>query len=127
MANNTEKILNNPLVMIFAVILAILIIFSLRQSQEKALISKENLSSSQKYLDQLSDRVQQKKNNLDLINDDLYKEKIQRNELLKQRPGEIILQVPINNEQDLQQSETNRPTTNEKKNSYWQLWRQLLF
>jgi len=125
--NILEKILNHTLIKVFALILTLLIIFSLRQSQKKALISKENLVASHDYVDNKAVKVEQDEQNLNLISDDLYIEKSFRNELLKQKEGEITLQVPLTTENiEFNQNHKQNPEETQKTHNF-SLWWNLFF
>ena len=95
MAQTINKILGNPLLIIFATILTILLILSLQESSKKANLSKENIKKNQENVAELRVKMQKKELSLENVASNLYKEKISRNELLKQKEGEIVMQVPI--------------------------------
>ena len=105
-SHKQRSFLAQPLVMIVISLLCVLLILSLRESSRKAQLSKANLEENQANIGQLEAQYQAKLDLLEQSQNDLYKEKIQRNELLQQKDGEITLQLP-----DIKLSETNSAST----------------
>ena len=127
MNKNLSKTLENPLILILVTILTILALISLRQSYQKANLAKQNLRQTKEKLAQMEKKVDQKEEQLELAKEDLYKEKIIRNELLQQKEGELILQIPLR-DNDLMLNEEKEPAIAKKspKNNR-QAWLSLLF
>ncbi len=83
--------------MFVTAVFAILVILSLKESSQKANLSKDNLAKNQANVDQIENKAEAKRKFFSETQSDLYKEKIQRNELLQQEDGEITLQIAVNN------------------------------
>jgi len=119
-------IFSQPLIMILVLLLSILAILSLRESDRKANLVKENLVNNQKNVAKLRDEVKNKKELLISSQNDLYKEKIQRNELLQQRPGEMVLQVALPNKESQTSDQQKTISRQEQWQSNWQAWWKLI-
>ena len=120
---NKRSFLAQPLVMMIAAVLCILLILSLRESSHKAQLSKTNLEENQANVGQLETQHQAKLDLLEQSQNDLYKEKIQRNELLQQKEGEIIIQLPDVklNELDLKATELNDQSWRSNRRAWFDL------
>ena len=120
---NQRPFLAQPLVMVVVVLLCILLILSLRESSHKAQLSKTNLEENQANVGQLESQHQAKLDLLEQSQNDLYKEKIQRNELLQQKEGEITIQLPdVNpNELDLKATEANDQSWHNNRQAWFNL------
>ena len=120
---NQRPFLAQPLVMVVVVLLCILLILSLRESSHKAQLSKTNLEENQANVGQLESQHQAKLDLLEQSQNDLYKEKIQRNELLQQKEGEITIQLPdVNpNELDLKATEANDQSWRNNRQAWFNL------
>ncbi|MBD3250662.1 MAG: hypothetical protein GF381_03800 [Candidatus Pacebacteria bacterium] len=115
-----KKLFFHPITALILTILTILFVFSLRSNQEKVRLSRENIKNLKKVVDQAQTEVEQKQAQLETAKQPLTKEKIIRNKLLLQRPGEHILQI-----QDftiIEQREDKKTETNP-----WQEWKKILF
>jgi cell division protein FtsB len=119
---NKEKIkfsLENPIILLVFTALAIISIISMRKSNEKAVISKRNIEELEENVEKLQDEVNTEKIELEDSQNEIYKEKIIRNELLQKKEGEIILQIP-----DLNEEELNEEITDKKP---LEQWKELIF
>ena len=116
----TANLLNHPLLVILCSCLCLLIIFSLRESSKKALVSKESIKALEKNIDSLEKEVALEKQKLEDSQENVAVEKIMRNELLLKKDGEIVLQIP----DEEQGKETEKDLQNEQ-NGPWLEWKKL--
>ncbi len=116
-----SRLLFHPLSLIIITILGLIFSYSLYQSSQKYVHSSQNLAISEQNIAQEQQAIEQVKNELNQANLTLSEEKIIRDELLQQSPGEYVVQIP--NLDDL--PEPTPPTSQEL--TPWQSWRQLLF
>jgi len=93
-----QKIFANKIVALIVTFLVILFLFSLRKTRLKSDYSNRILRQKQQSLTQLRKDLQQLKQKDTRLGSDFYQEKIIRDELLMQRPREIIIQLPIEEE-----------------------------
>lgn len=113
--------LSHPLVLAAATLLCLLAIFSLEKSKKQAEISKQSIETLEKSVSELELAKDQQAANLAVGESSLEIEKIKRNELLQQKEGEIILQVP---EKESISADRN---ASEKKNGPLEEWKSLFF
>lgn len=125
MAKKNQQILEHPLMVVLISFLAILLFLSLQESKQKASSDKKNLEQNRENIEQLEKTVEKTENFFGQAQDDLYKEKIIRNELIKNKEGETVIQIPSTDFE----SNSNKETTLDK-NDYrvqnWKSWWQLL-
>lgn len=126
MTKNTQKILELPLVIVLLSFLAIFLILSLQENKKRSLIDSKNLEQNQKNIELLEKKVEEKEEFLKQAQDDLYKEKLIRNELVKSKDEEIVIQIPTNDSDN--EKENNQETLD--KSDYrvqnWRAWWKLL-
>jgi len=115
------QLLNHPLVLVVATLLCLLAIFSLQKSKHSATVSKESIEQLEQNVDQLELAKELQAAALASGESALAIEKIKRNELLQQKEGEIILQVP---ERELVSADRG---ASEKKNGPLEEWKSLFF
>lgn len=113
-------LLNQPLVIVAVTLLCLLAIFSLQKSKHSATISKESIEQLEQTVDELELAKEQQAAALASGESALAIEKIKRNELLQQKEGEVILQVP---EREVLPGENE---ASEKKNGPLEEWKRLL-
>lgn len=89
-----EKLLSHPLFIVIFSSLCLLSVISLRESSKKALISKESIQKLEKNTELMEKELAKEKNKFEDKQEEIVLEKIIRNELLQQKEGEIILQIP---------------------------------
>lgn len=106
MTKNLEQILANPLMVILISFLAILLILSLQENKQKALLSSENLEQNQDNIKLLKETVNKKEEFFIQTQNDLYKEKLIRNELVQNKEGELVIQIPATNLELIETKET---------------------
>ena len=110
----------HPLIILLVTIIFLLFIFSLRKTAQKSEISSQNVAVLEERIDQLTGEIELEKQALDYANSPLAKEKILRNELLLQKPGEYVLQIA---------GEENLTTENIENadKSNLEAWKELVF
>lgn len=106
MNKNIEQIMAHPLMVILISFLAILLILSLQENKQKALLSSENLEQNQDNIKLLKDTVNKKEEFFNQTQNDLYKEKLIRNELVQNKEGELVIQIPATNLELIETKET---------------------
>ncbi len=117
----TSNLLNHPLLIVIYSCLCLLVIFSLRESSKKALVSKESIEKLEKNIDSLEKEVALEKEKLKDSQDDIAVEKIMHNELLLKKEGEIVLQIPEEKPSDQEKQDPQK-----EENGPWQEWQKLL-
>lgn len=106
------KLVYHPVVVLIISIVAAMFIISLNKTARKTEISSENIKSLENEVHQMSNELIDLENNLIETESDEYKEKIIRNELLLQKPGEKVIQMQnIENSNNFEQKseEENKP------------------
>ncbi|OGJ37577.1 MAG: hypothetical protein A2383_00980 [Candidatus Pacebacteria bacterium RIFOXYB1_FULL_39_46] len=115
-----NKIISHPLVIVVLTVLAVLFIFSLRKTAQKSQIAIENVAILEESIQDLANQIEKERELIDYSNTDLAKEKILRDELLLQKPGEYVLQIP--DDETLLIEDTIA-----KQKTPWEEWRAVLF
>ena len=124
------KLLYHPIIVVSLTLAAIAFFFSLDKTGKKTQNSSENISVLEYEINQISKEVIGLEERIVQTESEQFKEKVVRNELLLQKSGEYILQIP-----DIQQDQTNMGCENEvceettvviEKNPI-ALWKKLLF
>lgn len=93
------KILYHPIIILVLTIGAIMFFFSLDKSGKKTQNSSENIRILEYEVGQISKEVIELEEKIEVVESGQFKEKVVRNELLLQKPGEYVLQIAENNEQ----------------------------
>lgn len=114
------KLLTHPLVAVGLTILAGLFVLSLRKTAQKSEVASQNVSVLEQKIGDLSRELEEEQKALEYSSSDFAREKILRNDLLLQKPGEYILQIPDEN------SAENTPEFAQPKTP-WEEWKELLF
>ncbi len=96
-----QRIFDHRLIAFFITIVVIIFLFSLRKTRLKSDSSTQILKQKQQSVAQLKKDLEEIRQRNAKFKSDFYQEKIIRNELLMQRPGEIIMQLPIEEKQTL--------------------------
>ena len=92
------KLLYHPITILALTIVAIMFFFSLDKSSKKTQSSSENIRVLEYEIDQISNEIIGLEEKIELTESEQFKEKVVRNELLLQKPGEYILQIQENTE-----------------------------
>ena len=111
--------LSHPIFLLIFTILAIVSIISLRKTNEKASISRKNIENLEETVAELETAVEEGKEDLEDSQNEIYKEKIIRNELLQKKEGEIILQIPEVKEEEMEEVVEDQ--------GQLEAWRKLIF
>lgn len=115
-----RQLIYNPFSLVIITGIALLAIFSLYQNTERTKASQQSLLKMEDEVSKLEGEVGELANDLELADSPLQKEKILRNELLMQKPGEYVVQIPDELVQEKEQVEAK------EKISPWQAWWRLL-
>ena len=89
-----HKLFFNPVSLIVITLLTTAFWFSLYKTSTRIRNSAESIAGVEQEINALSESVSDKKIRLDIAKQPLAKEKIARNELLLQKPGEFVLRLP---------------------------------
>lgn len=123
---NKEKqknLFGHPLIITIFTALCLLTIISLRESSQSALVSKKSLEQLEEKVKVAEKELTQVKKEFEQGQDPLALEKIQRNELLQKKEGEIILQIPDLEETEVKEGETQPEETGPLEEWYKLLWK----
>ena len=122
MNKNIEQIMAHPLMVILISFLAILLILSLQENKQKALLSSENLEQNQENIKLLKDTVNKKEEFFNQTQNDLYKEKLRRNELVQNKEGETVIQIPATNLELIETKETTLDKVDYRVQNWKEWW-----
>lgn len=114
-----QKLLHHPITVIIFTVIAVLFYFSLEKSAGTAELSTNTLQKLQQDTEQLNKDVQQLEEKLSDAGNSVAKEKIARDELLLQKPGEYAIQIP-----DV--APTQNTATPVQTETPWQKWKLIL-
>ncbi len=87
------KILYHPIIILVLTIGAIMFFFSLDKSGKKIQNSSENIKILEYEVGQISNEIIELEEKIEVVESEQFKEKVVRNELLLQKPGEYVLQI----------------------------------
>ena len=124
------KIVYHPIAILTITIVSILFFVSLDKSSKKTQSSSENIRVLENDVNKISNEIIILEEKIEETQTEQFKEKVLRNELLLQKPGEYILQIPENssNEQEDTCLNTNcNKLTNPQRISALSAWVELLF
>ncbi len=113
-----KSLLFHPLTALILTVLTIIFVMSLRTNKNEISRSSETIHLLEQEVDKISSEVSQSQQDLETAQLPISKEKIARDELLMQKPGETVLQLPPLQESDL--PEVTQPKTP------WEEWKELL-
>ena len=126
MTKNIQKILELPLMIVLISFLAILLILSLQENKKKSLIDTKNLEQNQKSVELFEKKVEEKEEFLQQAQDDLYKEKLIRDELVKSKDEEIVVQIPVNDSDHAKENNQETLDKSDYRVQNWRAWWKLL-
>lgn len=126
MAKNKRQLLEHPLMIVLISFLAILLMLSLQESKRKAVLDSNNLEQNRQNIELLEKNVADKEAFFEQTQSDLYKEKILRNELIKNKKGETVIQIEKTEFNPIMEEETKLKQSDYRLEN-WQSWWQLLF
>ncbi|HOI05040.1 MAG TPA: hypothetical protein PLJ02_01050 [Candidatus Woesebacteria bacterium] len=125
MAKNKRQLLEQPLMIVLISFLAILLMLSLQESKRKAALDSKNLEQNRQNIALLEKSVTDKEAFFQQTQSDLYKEKILRNELIKNKAGETVIQIEKTDFNPIIEEENN-VNPSDYRLANWQAWWQLL-
>lgn len=114
-----KTLLFHPLTALIITVLAIVFFLSLQTNKNEISRSSDTIHLLEQEVDKISSETSVSEEKLEDAKSPLTKEKIARDELLMQKPGETILQLPPIEETDI--PEVDQPKTP------WEQWKELLF
>lgn len=114
------KLLYHPVTVLSLTIVAIMFFFSLDKSSKKTQISSENIRVLEYEVNQISQEVIQLEEKIEDSESLQFKEKVVRNELLLQKPGEYILQISNQITENISDQENKNLIQNESNIKKWQ-------
>ena len=89
-----HKIFENKLTLIIVIILVAIFSISLKKTRLKTEYSEKVLKQKSLGVEKLKEEVDKLEEKNRVLDNKFYKEKIIRNELLMQKPGEVVIQLP---------------------------------
>ncbi len=114
------KVFYYPITIIFITLICIIFLFSLRTTIHDIRSSTETIEVLDQENKQLASEIFELEDKVSYAQSEFAKEKMARNEMLLQRPGEHIVQLPrLENHQPQEKTNTTL--------SPWEEWKQLLF
>ncbi len=116
-----RKLFENRLVIIVTTIISGIFMFSLYISTKSSLNGSDTLAKLQESVLRQQERVNALEQQTTLFSDPFIQEKIQRDERLQQKPGEVILQLPSITVPN------PTPETTPKVLTPWEEWKKVLF
>ena len=125
MAKNKRQLLEQPLMIVLISFLAILLMLSLQESKRKAALDSKNLEQNRQNIALLEKSVTDKEAFFQQTQSDLYKEKILRNELIKNKAGGTVIQIEKTDFNPIIEEENN-VNPSDYRLANWQAWWQLL-
>jgi hypothetical protein len=116
-----SKILYSPLAILLSTVITILLCVSLYLNSHELAHSTTKITDLQAEVTTQNNTLEKLKSNLEDAKGDLAKEKIIRDQLLMQKPGEYVVQVPDLPVSSVPSREVIEPL------SPWKKWQKLLF
>lgn len=114
-----KSVLYHPLVILIVSGVSLLFYFSLIKSDQKLIKTKETVATLNQEVTQLENQAKELQEKVEYASSSAAREKILRDELLMQKPGEYILQLPPQAHQQPEMTPSPSPTA-------WEEWRMLL-
>jgi len=115
-----KKILLHPIVIFLISLASLLLVFSLYQNAKEITNSTADLKEVELEVDQKQQKIDNLENQLNQAQTNFTKEKIIRDELLMQKEGELVIQIPEDQTIQIPQIEPIQPVTP------WQEWKKLI-
>jgi hypothetical protein len=123
-----QRILYNQITVIIFTIITISICISLYLSAHQLGSSTQRVSDLEKQVKQQQDDVVQLQNSLEKSKQPFAKEKIMRDQLLLQQPGEYVVQLPeISRPSSTTIGTSNILASDNSQLTPWEAWKQVLF
>lgn len=117
-----KKFIFHPITIFLFSIISMIMIFSLNRSANEIKKSGEVLNKLEKEVSLQEENIENLKIKLEEASTDFRQEQIIRDELLLQKPGEYIIQ--INLDQDNQHNKQDLPNQHDTP---WEAWKKLLW
>ncbi len=117
-----RQIITHPVTLCLAACVGVFLYFSLEHSAQKAMHSSAFVQTLEQDRDALAAEVRELEQKHAYVLTPLAQEKILRNELLRQRPDEVV--VTLRSTADANQLDT---TVTDSEKTVWQQWKALLF
>jgi len=113
-------LLSHPIMILLVIVLVIVFFISLNQSEQRAASSNEEIVELEQEVAQIENSVDELEQQLEVAGHPITKEKVIRDELLLQKEGEYVFQLPEIEieEKPVEVAETPTP---------WQQWKEVLF
>lgn len=125
-----RSVVYHPIFILIVTVIAIMFFFSLDKSGKKTQKSAENIRILEYEVNQISNDIINLEEKIENTQTEQFKEKVVRNELLMQKPGEYVMQINQVDE-DLGEngcdSSDCQENVNNSKTSNFSAWRDLLF
>ncbi len=102
-----RNLLYHPVTVLFITIIAITFYFSLDRSAQKTQKSSENIRVLEHEINQVSQEVIELEEKIIETESQQFQEKVVRNELLLQKEGEYVLQIPELEERNITENCVN--------------------
>ncbi|HEX7018301.1 MAG TPA: septum formation initiator family protein [Patescibacteria group bacterium] len=115
-----KNLLYHPLVAVAVTIISLLFYFSLLKSDQKLVKTKESVASLTQEVALLQKEQTSLEEAVEYASTSAAQEKILRDELLMQKPGEYVLQLPAVAELESEPTPSPTPTP-------WESWQELIF
>lgn len=118
--SSNHSLFYHPVIVVIVSILCLLFYLSLDRSAQKAATSSETVEVLEEEIKTIDGNVAVLESQLELANHPVSQEKVIRNELLLQKPGEYIVQLPEVSVSESTPNPTATPTP-------WEEWKKVLF
>lgn len=87
------KIIYHPFIIIIFTVISIVFFLSLEKSSQKTEISSKNIEVLEQEIYEMSTQASELDEKIINADSEIFKEKVIRNELLLQKPGEKVIQI----------------------------------
>ncbi len=114
------KYWTHPLIIIVLTIIAGVLFFSMKKSTNRYQSTSNTIEVLEKNNQKNAVKLEELKQELEFSNSNFAKEKIIRDELLMQKPGEYVLQIPASLPEPAAAPPSPTPTP-------WEAWMKILF
>lgn len=118
-----SKIIYHPLSLLFLTIISVIFSLSLMKTTKRAKGSAEKFTSAQKIVDQREQEVDKIQDSFENSQQVLNQEKMIRNELLRKKAGEYVVQISDDQLQTLQAKENDLKINDVQP---WDEWQKLI-
>ncbi len=119
-----SQLIYHPVVLIGLTLASLLFFLSLLKTTQQTQYSAQNIKKMQEKVAQTEAEVEDIQLSLDKARQPLSQEKIIRNELLMQKPGEYVVQI---SDESLKHDSKQKTETKTQGKTPWESWQELLF